>query len=521
MIWEKSMNEEKKKKTINAGINGALYEDIQKYGSAIKEHVVAYEGIDNETQKQLVKGLKQIAKEKINPDYAFQNIQQQAGFAAEVKQVARSNAENIIKGNNVRRIRTDDLGSVNDPLYDLADLNGKGEILSGSGTQMKFLGASEKDPERLNDAKRALAKLQSSKYQKYLDNDVKLEVPSNQYEKMIKEANNSIDDLQKQLIRVKAEGKEQQANQIQERIDKLNKIKKNLRKSSVSSDEAVQARLNPKISTATDVTKIAAQAGIHTGATSAVLGGSVSIVKNLVAVCKGEIDAMDATENVVKDTMVHGGTGFVTGFSGSVIKGVMQNSKSAVTRAASQTNVPGVIVSVTLTAGKTLKRYFDGEMDGTECFETLGEDGVGMLSSAMFTVIGQAAIPIPVVGGMIGSMIGYSLSSASYSVLLEALKDEKLAKEERQRIEKECNEHIELIQEYRAEMNRLIDQYLIENTMVFEKSFNGIKNALNIGDVDWVIDSANQISEQFGRKASFSNQDEFDELMLSDTVFKF
>ena len=136
----------KQKDILNAGVAGATYETIQRLGDAAKQHYVAYSGVDNESGKALVKGLKQIANEKINPDYKFQNIHQQAGFAAEVKEVARSNAERIIKGDSTRKIRTDDLGRVNDPLYDTVNIDADGNILDGSGTQMKFLGASEKDP---------------------------------------------------------------------------------------------------------------------------------------------------------------------------------------------------------------------------------------------------------------------------------------------------------------------------------------------------------------------------------------
>ena len=69
------MDEKKKKQKqddiLNAGITGASYETVQKYGDAAKQHYVAYSGIDNETEKNLVKGLKQISEEKINPDYEF------------------------------------------------------------------------------------------------------------------------------------------------------------------------------------------------------------------------------------------------------------------------------------------------------------------------------------------------------------------------------------------------------------------------------------------------------------------
>ena len=88
------MSESEKKKQhnediLNAGIAGASYDTVQRFGSAVKEHFVAYSGRDNEFNNDLVKGLKQISKENVNPEYRFQNIHQQAGFSAEVKEVAR------------------------------------------------------------------------------------------------------------------------------------------------------------------------------------------------------------------------------------------------------------------------------------------------------------------------------------------------------------------------------------------------------------------------------------------------
>ena len=76
----------------NVIIEGAATETVQRYGSAIKEHFVAYSGIDNESGEQLKKGLKQISESKLNPEYIKQNLKQQAGFSAENKYAARENA---------------------------------------------------------------------------------------------------------------------------------------------------------------------------------------------------------------------------------------------------------------------------------------------------------------------------------------------------------------------------------------------------------------------------------------------
>ena len=60
-----SQEEEKERRieqTIyHAGLSGAQAETIQRYGSAVKEHAVAYTGVDREFGKELAKGLKDIS----------------------------------------------------------------------------------------------------------------------------------------------------------------------------------------------------------------------------------------------------------------------------------------------------------------------------------------------------------------------------------------------------------------------------------------------------------------------------
>ena len=87
--------------------------------------------------------LQKIAQSKVHPDYRETNIQQQAGFSAEVKEVARTNAENIIQRSGERIARTDDVGAVNHPKYDTVAVDSGGNpILDShgnytSGAQLK------------------------------------------------------------------------------------------------------------------------------------------------------------------------------------------------------------------------------------------------------------------------------------------------------------------------------------------------------------------------------------------------
>ena len=505
------MQKDEKKNKRNAAISGAAVENVQRYGSAVKEHIVAYSGIDNEAGKELKRSLKSVSKQKVNSNYKSQNLKQQSGFSAEIKETANSNAESIIKGTSKRKMRTDDIGRVNDPLYDHIEIDIKGNFVAGSGSQMKFVGDTPKE---------ALSKLASKDFSKYLENDVKIEVPADFYDDMLVEANNQIERLERQLTNQVSKGNTAQAEKLKKRLEDYKKIKQNIKKSSVTNKEAMFARTHPKLSTVKSIANISHRAGIKIAGESAIIGGSVSIVQNIVAIVKDEVDSETALKNIAKDTATSAAVGYGTGFAGSAVKGIMQNAKSQTTQALSKTNLPGTVVAVAIGATKTLSSYLNGDINGVECFEQLGEQGTGMLSSAMFATIGQALIPIPVVGGMIGGMLGYALSSASYGVLMSALKEEKFAKEERHLAEKACEEHIKLIKQYRQEMEAGINEYLSSYMGTFRSAFDGMKDALQIGDVDGFISSTNQITSALGKDVLFETREECNELMNNDAIIK-
>lgn len=513
---------DKQDNLINSGIAGASYETVQRYGSAAKEHLVAYSGRDYENGIALQKSLKSIKEQGTNDEFAFSIRQQKAGWAAEVKDSANTNAENIIAGKSKRKIRYDDMPDTpaNNPLYDHVEVDAKGNIIASSGSQMKFIGASQSDPTGTGNAERALKKLQSREFQKYIDNDVTIEVPKDEYQQMIDKATEEIHALQKQLEKARANGNSETIAKIEKKIENLNKLKKNLRPSKLTRKQSLEAVDNPKNSTLKSVANVSHRAGIKTAETAALIGGSASLVRNIVSMCKGEVEADEAVVNVVKDTAQSASVGYGTGFAGTAIKGAMQNAKSEYTRALAKSNVAGTIVAVTVSASKTLTKYFKGEIDGTQCLEDLGEQGTSMIASSLFTVIGQTVIPIPVVGGLIGGMVGYALSSATYGILISSLREAKLAHEERIAIEKACEEHIKMIREYRAQMNAIIEKHLSDTMEIFKESFSGIKDALAIGNVDLLIESANEITDTLGGNKPFETMDDFNSKMLMGATFK-
>ncbi|MDR2518435.1 MAG: hypothetical protein LBD13_03355 [Spirochaetaceae bacterium] len=502
----------------SAGISAALAggEVSQRYGGAVKEHLAAYGGVDNEANKTLKINLKSVSEYKVNPDSKAKNFKTQAGFSAEVKETARENAERIINGDKTRVVRTDDVKensqigghtiTKNDQLYDHVTLDEHGTIIEGSGSQMKFVG---KNPQE------ALDNLASKKCEKYLDANAELEVPSDYYDEMKADAQARAAALREQAARLRAEGKTDLADKQQAKAEKYEKIHKNLEKSKVSNKDALEARLHPELSTIKDAASLGHRAGIESAKAGALIGGGVSVVKNVVAMASGEKSPEEAALAVAKDTGTAAATSYVTGFGGSLIAGAMRNAENATIRTLSKTSLPAMIVSAAVEAGKTLGKYLNGEIDGTECLVELGEKGTGMISSACFAALGQMVIPIPVVGALVGGMAGYVLNSALYKHVAGALQGAKLAREERIRIEAECEEAIKRIRESRAAMEAVISEYLAGHKAVFQAAFDDMKAALQLGDIDGFIAGANAITCKLGGKPQFNTFSEFDALMQS------
>ena len=506
--------EEERDTLMNIALAGAATDVVDRFGSGIKEHIVAYGGTDNETGQVLKRSLKGISQSKVNPEYREANIKQQAGFAAETKEVARRRAEQAIRGEKPTVMRTDDIpGHVNDPLYDItSEVDAAGNPVPGSSAQMKFVGSSPHA---------AVDKMLGKDFQKYIDNDCKMLVPSDYFDSMKEDLGKRIDSLKEQIEVLKEEGKTEIAAQKQAQLEKCQKLNENLEKSSVSNDEAKEARLNPELSTAKDILKVAHRAGVEQAKMGATIGGGISFVRNAVEFYKGDKTAKEAALDVVGDTTSAAALSYVTAFAGSTIKGGMQNASSSYVRALSHSNLPAVVATSTLEVGKTLTRYFKGKIDGVQCLQELGEKGYGMVGSSLFTVVGQLAIPIPVVGALAGSMIGYALSSASYRILFDSLKEAKLAHEERLRVEAECAEAIRMLTEYRIEVEAKINRYLKGKREFFDQSFANIKRALELGDIDGYIDATNAITESCGKKPLYRNMAEFEARMADDKPIVF
>jgi hypothetical protein len=510
--------EEKKRSKDNAGLARASTDTTRRYGTAVKEHLVSYSGKDNETGLELERSLKKVSSynrgtPETDPNYA-RVTKSQAGFSAEIKEAARQRAEQAIRNRKPHTLRTDDIpGHVNDQLFDISKAVDKnGNPVPGASCQMKFVGST---PEA------AINKMLSGGYEKYLKNDVKMMVPKDYYPGMHKALDHKIASLEGQIKSLQEQGKNEALLAKRIQLDKCRILKKNLVRSQVSNAEALEARNAPILSTGKDIARVAHRAGAHQAMVGAGMGSGISLVRNLIAVFKKEKTPEQAATAIVGDTANAAAVSYASAFSGAALKGMAQNSGSQFVRTLSKTNLPAYVAVSVLELSKTMKAFFAGNITGVQCVEGLGEKGYGMVNSAMYAMIGQAVIPVPVMGALIGSMVGYTLSTASYNALLGSLHEEKLVREVRTRIERECNESILMMKQYREELESNIRLSLTQKQQFFDQVFAEIDNAMRIGDVEKYITSMNLLTRYCGGKVLFATAAECDALMLSDAPIGF
>ncbi|PSM51652.1 hypothetical protein CBLAS_1583 [Campylobacter blaseri] len=536
---------------------------INLHASANKEHLVIYSGVDNETGEHLKRSLKGISKYKIFPnqeqidkrikkeieessktlsqneikklkdkyikDQTTKNIKAQAGYSNELKEQARKNADNILKGDKTRVKQYDNLSkqeqvkvakehpnynvnSANHQLIDLVEVDSNGNYIKGSGVQLKMVG---------KDAESCFEQLSSKDFTKYYDNGVDVYVPKEYFNEIQKECKEKIQGLEQQLKFMKENNKSQiDIDKKQKELEKYQKISKQTKPSKVSTQEAIEARTDPIKSTAKDICKNAHNAGIQAAKMGAMIAGGVSVVQNIYECIASGKDMKEAIKDVGKTTAFGAGGAYAGAFAGSAIGAFMKNASSVTLRNASKTNLPSLIVTSSIEITKSFCKFYRGEIDGASLLEELGQKGSGISASAFMASVGQIVIPVPVVGAMIGGMVGYSLNSMFYQELKGSLENAKLAKERRIQVEKECKIALNQILKQRDEINFLINSYFNEHIGFLNSNIRELENALNMQDVDETIRISNLLTHKLGGETQFENFSEFENFMKGEESFK-
>ena len=198
----------------------------------------------------------------------------------------------------------------------------------------------------------------------------------------------------------------------------------------------------------------------------------------------------------------------MTGGGLTILSQTLSRSSSSFIQGLVKSNVPGMVVTSCMAFGKTLDRYADGKISTQVCLTELGADGLRMGAVGYSMGMGQALIPVPVVGAAIGAAVGTVMTGSLYNMLLGSLGDTDEIRR-RQELICQCQEAAEQARQYRRELQAHMDAYFADYGQCFDEALAGIRFSFAVGDADGVIRGANQITRKVGGTVKYESVEEF------------
>lgn len=254
----------------------------------------------------------------------------------------------------------------------------------------------------------------------------------------------------------------------------------------------------------------------NSGITTVTMSG----IMNIVDVIEGKKDAQEA----IADTVVSSGksvvSGYIMGGGLSVASHSLSNSSSKFIQVLTKSNIPGNIITAVMLTGDTLKEYGNGEISTQECLVRLGEKGINFATTSYSMGIGQALIPIPVVGAAIGALIGSILTGNYSNQLMNELSIKELEHQKRESIIRECEVATQQAIKFREKLQIYLDNYFSNYRDCFNEAVCEINYSMILGDAEGLVSGSNKITKKLGAKVQYETSEEFEDFMNSDELFK-
>lgn len=496
---------------------GANAGNLERHSDAGREFVKALTGYDGTTGQKLQKSLSGIASGRAN-------LPGQRGYAAEVEDVARRNAEEILKGSDTRYSRVDDLPghAVNETPFDIMAVAPDGKEIPSLASQMKF-----NQGEPANVVNRLIGEEFREKYP-----HAQYSVPKDRYDAIKQAMADKEVSLTKQLDRARANGNAELANTLEERLDYLKKAQKNLVPSKVTLEEAELAVMHPYGTTVKDVIQLGHEAGVKYAESAALIKGSMTFAKCVNEVMKGEMTPEEAAVIIASETAKGAGIGYFTGQANTALASVMRNSSKEALRKLGSSSAPSQIVIFTTNVFRIVNDRMEGKITDEECFNNIAKSGVGVIGTfkagAAGEIIGKGigkkiggtlgSLGGPV-GAIVASMVAGVVIDATYDYAVKTLKAPGIARRERIQIEQQCEILHGELENYRDNFRQTYIANTDQLTEVFGSSLNRMALALKMNDADSFIGGANTITRALGGSTQFETVDEFAMFLDSEDAF--
>ncbi len=258
------------------------------------------------------------------------------------------------------------------------------------------------------------------------------------------------------------------------------------------------------------------EAGLEGAKYSGITALTISTITNITDLINGKKDADEALKDIAKDGLKATARGYVVSGGLATFSHSLSSSSNPILHMLSDANVTGTILTTVMSTGDTVLKYVNGEISTSECINDLGDNGTVLATSGLSMSIGQAVIPIPIVGAAVGALVGATLTSGLYQAMTQGLQQKVYEQHEREQIIKECEIIAEAERDYRKQLEEYLENYFREYRSYFNNALSQIDSAFLAGDADGVIQGANMITRKLGGTVHYETVDEFVDFLNSD-----
>lgn len=258
---------------------------------------------------------------------------------------------------------------------------------------------------------------------------------------------------------------------------------------------------------------------INTATTSAIIGGSVSILKNGIEVYKNDKALESAIADITKDTMKSGARGAISGGLASGIRiGAQKLGNNGASNLLSSSTASITLASAMLDVGVSVYSYAKGDINQEELKDKMAEVSIKTISTVYISQAAQVSLGLA--PGAFVPIAAYTLSYYVYASCKTVFDNAKLKEEEAEKIISLYNEAIRSLNEQKVEMQEAIQSKLDTNQKIFNKLIESLDTGLSNNNLDKSISALENFALSFGKELKLSAFDEFDRFMLTSETLK-
>lgn len=236
--------------------------------------------------------------------------------------------------------------------------------------------------------------------------------------------------------------------------------------------------------------------------------------QNTTKVIRGEKELAEAVVDTLSMTSAAAIRG---GIVAGTTKGIAIAARSEGLKTFSEGAAPIALANTIYSMGKAVRLYMKGDIDKTALKEECGEASLRGVSTYYCGVVGQLLIPVPVLGALVGSLVGYTTSAllVQSGILGVGRKNiVYIARKRREYIEEQCLEAVRLMEQYKNSFEQISIQYAKQYTNHILPALTLVNESFNSGNPIMAINGLAYLNECFSKELPFRRFEDFDDFML-------